>query len=101
SIIAGDFNAVYWLWQPGKDLNTAGNRIAEWAEKHNLYPSLTDSPTKHSGQYIDLIFSNCPTSSRVEHSLNTGSDHFTVVTTLPEPLRTTPGAGKKYIPMEC
>lgn len=101
SIIAGDFNAVHWSWQPGKDSDTAGNRIAEWAEEHDLYPSLTDSPTRHSGRCIDLVFSNCPTSSRVEHSLNTGSDHFTVVTTLPEPLRTTPGAGKKYVPMEC
>ncbi|KAL6702200.1 hypothetical protein J3F84DRAFT_392386 [Trichoderma pleuroticola] len=50
---------------------------------------------------INLVFINCPALTRVEHSLNLGSDHYTVITNLPKPLRTTPGAGKKYIPLEC
>ncbi|KKO96446.1 hypothetical protein THAR02_11453, partial [Trichoderma harzianum] len=89
------------LWDPGRGADPAGNKIAEWAEKHDLLPALTDTPTRHSGKCIDLVFTNCPASTRVEHSLNTGSDHYTVITNLPEPLRTTPGAGKKYVPMEC
>ncbi|PTB47368.1 hypothetical protein M431DRAFT_66670, partial [Trichoderma harzianum CBS 226.95] len=101
SIIAGDFNASHQLWEPGRGADPAGNKIAEWAEKHDLLPALIDTPTRHSGKCIDLVFTNCPASTRVEHSLNTGSDHYTVITNLPEPLRTTPGAGKKYVPLEC
>ena len=100
SIIAGDFNATHWTWQPGRRPDTAGNRIAEWADGCDLLPSLVDSPTRDSGKCIDLVFTNCSTSSWVERSLDTGSDHYTVVTTLPEPTRSTPGAGKKYLPSE-
>lgn len=61
---------------------------------------LTDSPNRDSGKCNDLAFSNCPASSRVERTLNTGSDHYTVVTSLPEPIRSTPRAGKKYLPFD-
>lgn len=101
SIIAGDFNAVHWTWQPGHDSDSAGRVTAAWAEEHNLLPVLLDSPTRDSGKCIDLVFTNCAASARVDHSLSTGSDHYTVVTTLPEPVRTTPGAGKKYVPLDC
>ncbi|KAL7918250.1 Endonuclease/exonuclease/phosphatase [Trichoderma austrokoningii] len=100
SIIAGDFNATHWTWQPGRRPDAAGNAIAEWAEEHNLLPSLVDSSTRDSGKCIDLVFSNCSISSRADHSLATGSDHYTVVISLPDPVRPTPGAGKKYLPLD-
>ncbi|RFU78212.1 reverse transcriptase [Trichoderma arundinaceum] len=101
TIIAGDFNATHWTWQPGRNPDTAGRRLAEWVESHDLIPTLTDTPTRDSGKCIDLAFSNCAAESRVDQSLHTGLDHYTVCTLLPDPVRTTPGAGKKYVPLEC
>jgi hypothetical protein len=46
TIFAGDFNAVRWTWQSGMDPDAAGNKIAEWAEEHELLPALTESPTR-------------------------------------------------------
>lgn len=101
TIIAGDFNAKHWLWQPGVQTDTPGREISEWAEATEVEPTLVGSPTRHSGYTIDLVFTNCPASSHVEKQLNTGSDHYTVVTKLPEPERGTPGAGRRYVPIDA
>lgn len=77
-----------------------GNKIAEWADKHNLLPSLVDSLIRDLGKCINLIFINCSTNSRVKCSLDTRLDYYTVVTTLLEFIRFTPGAGKKYLPFK-
>ncbi|KAL7940375.1 Endonuclease/exonuclease/phosphatase [Trichoderma barbatum] len=101
SIIAGDFNAKHWSWQPGVQPDTPGRLYAEWAEETDIAPILIGSPTRASGYTIDLVFTNCLAVARVEPPLNTGSDHFTVTTCLPDPERGTPGAGKLYVPIDA
>jgi hypothetical protein len=59
-----------------------------------------DLAIRDLGKCINLIFINCPIISWVERSLDTGLDHYTVITTLPNPIRSTPGAGKKYLPFK-
>ncbi|PTB47425.1 hypothetical protein M431DRAFT_102268, partial [Trichoderma harzianum CBS 226.95] len=54
----------------------------------------------HLGKYINLVFINYPTLTRVVYFLNIGLDYYIVIINLPKPLRITPGAGKKYIPLE-
>ncbi|KAL7940564.1 hypothetical protein V8C42DRAFT_349387 [Trichoderma barbatum] len=101
SSIAGDFNAKHWSWQPGVQPDTPGRLYAEWADEHDLAPALVGTPTRISGYTIDLVFANCQVDTRVEPPLNTGSDHYTVVTCLPDPERGTPGAGKLYVPIDA
>jgi hypothetical protein len=59
-----------------------------------------DSAIRDLGKCIDLVFINYPTISRVERSLDIGLDYYTVITTLPDLICSTPGAGKKYLPFE-
>lgn len=101
SIIAGDFNAKHWSWQPGVQSDTSGRTYTEWAGEAEVALNLTGTPTRASGYTIDLVFTNCAAEARVDTLLNTGSDHYTVVTSLPDPERGTPGAGKLYVPIDA
>lgn len=80
TLIAGDWNAVNWTWQPGHERHPGpGTRIAEWAEKHNLSPATDGLPTRDAGFCIDLGFTNIDNDSRRRLDLDTGSDHSSIL----------------------
>lgn len=84
-ILAGDFNAHYATWQPGVAPTPGAARLATWADTHSL-PLLNEPgvPTHDLGNVLDLVFSDMPLSkTRVADDLHTGSDHSTLVTTIP------------------
>ena len=72
TIIAEDFNAKHWLWQPGARPNTAGNQVADWAEATELLPILIEGPTNPHGNTIDLVFANTTAKARVDRTLDQG-----------------------------
>ncbi|PTB47734.1 hypothetical protein M431DRAFT_101683, partial [Trichoderma harzianum CBS 226.95] len=54
----------------------------------------------HLGKYINLVFINYLTLTKVKYSFNIGLDYYIVIINLLKPLRITLGAGKKYILLE-
>ena len=66
-----------------------------------LLPILTEGPTNPHGNTIDLVFANTSAKARVDRTLDTGSDHYTVTTTLPDPVRPAKTAGRFYVPEEA
>ncbi|EKG09163.1 Reverse transcriptase [Macrophomina phaseolina MS6] len=85
TVVAGDFNAVHWTWQPGHGRHRGpGNRIAEWAESRRLFNINPEGPTHDRGNTIDLVFTNIlGTETQVLEELRTGSDHYTLWTSIP------------------
>ena len=81
-LIAGDFNAKHWSWQPSHRGDTHSHTVAGWVEANGLGALLVGEPTRDSGQTIDLVFTDLPGESRVNRSLDSGSDHYTIETTL-------------------
>lgn len=80
TLIAGDWNAVHWTWQPGHERHPGpGSRIAEWAERQQLSVATDGEPTRDSGFCIDVAFTNLECDSRRRRDLDTGSDHHTVL----------------------
>ncbi|PTB47472.1 hypothetical protein M431DRAFT_102181, partial [Trichoderma harzianum CBS 226.95] len=49
------------------------------------------------GKYINLVFINYPTLTKVKYSLNIRLDYYIIIINLPEPLRITLGVRKKYV----
>ncbi|KDN63501.1 hypothetical protein CSUB01_12226 [Colletotrichum sublineola] len=85
ALVAGDFNAWHPLWQPGITPNWGANRLAAWADTHLLALANTPGiPTHDDGNTLDLVLTNLPlaTTTIAEH-LHTGSDHDTLLTTIP------------------
>lgn len=85
TVIAGDFNSVHWTWQPGHSRHAGrGDRLATWAENHTLRVCNPEQPTHIQGNTIDLVFTNIPgVTTQVAEKHYTGSDHFTLWTTIP------------------
>ncbi|PTB47279.1 hypothetical protein M431DRAFT_102681, partial [Trichoderma harzianum CBS 226.95] len=52
------------------------------------------------GKYINLVFINYPTLTKVKYSLNIGLDYYIVIINLPKPFKITLGVGKKYVLLE-
>lgn len=102
TVVLGDFNALHWSWQPGHSRHASpGARLAEWVEKVGLAIENPEGPTHKLGNTIDLVFSNIPgTDTLVEPGLATGSDHYTVVTTVPNRPAPSPTTGRLTIPAE-
>lgn len=89
TVVAGDFNAVHWTWQPGHDRhNSPGPRVADWAEAQGLTNLNPLAPTHEAGNTIDLVFTDIPEAqTEVLPDLATGSDHYTLWTTIPTSTR--------------
>jgi len=102
TVVLGDFNALHWSWQPGHDRHASpGTRLAEWIEKVGLAVENPEGPTHEAGNTIDLVLSNIPgTDTLIEPGLATGSDHFTLVTTVPNKPAPAPSTGRLSIPAE-
>ncbi|KAH7053453.1 Endonuclease/exonuclease/phosphatase, partial [Macrophomina phaseolina] len=96
TVVAGDFNAVHWTWQPGHGRHGGpGTRVAEWAENQGLFNTNPDGPTHKQGNTIDLVFTNIPgTETQVLEELSTGSDHHTLWTNIPSQTQTRAGTRK-------
>ncbi|POS82638.1 hypothetical protein EPUL_004536, partial [Erysiphe pulchra] len=59
SIAIGDFNSVYWAWQPSaSSYYGQGEEIEKWAEEHNLTCLIVGEPTHRAGNTLDLAFTN-------------------------------------------
>ncbi|PTB47704.1 hypothetical protein M431DRAFT_101704, partial [Trichoderma harzianum CBS 226.95] len=52
------------------------------------------------GKYINLVFINYPTLTKVKYSFNIRLNYYIVIINLPKPLRITLGVRKKYILIE-
>ncbi|KAI1097229.1 Endonuclease/exonuclease/phosphatase [Jackrogersella minutella] len=85
TVIAGDFNAVHWSWQPGhRPHNGPGQRVADWAELHELGTVFTGQPTQRCGNTLDLAFTDIlGTLGGPEPNWHTGSDHETIALHVP------------------
>ena len=83
-LIAGDFNAIHWSWQPNHEGTSPGSWVADWVEENDLMTLLTDETTHRLGNTIDLVFSNLFAEAQVNHSLATGSDHHTIEISIPK-----------------
>lgn len=99
TVILGDFNAVHWTWQPNHPPHDSpGSRVADWAMDKGLETIVADQPTNLQGNTIDLVFSNIPgTEGGTEAPLYTGSDHLTILTTVPTSRTPPPRAGKLQV----
>ncbi|KAM4055570.1 endonuclease-reverse transcriptase domain-containing protein [Hirsutella rhossiliensis] len=84
-LIAGDFNACHFSWQPGARSARNGKDIAQWAADKGLGLLTTPGEATHArGNTIDLAFANIPSADAlIEEHLHTGSDHYTISITLP------------------
>ncbi|CEJ95212.1 hypothetical protein VHEMI10707 [[Torrubiella] hemipterigena] len=91
TVIAGDFNATYALWQTTKNPTTEGALIAQWVENNDLdvltkinTPTIMGTTRQRNTSTIDLTLSNIPgASSTVEEHLTAGSLHHTISTEIP------------------
>jgi hypothetical protein len=84
-VIGGDANAVDNVWEPGSGSQHRGGQLASWScETGMVYTGQPGVPTQRAGHVLDLVFSNIPfAATRVRPDLRTGSDHETLVTTVP------------------
>lgn len=86
SIVVGDFNIRHRDWDhTTHQAPYNGDQLVDWASRQDLYLLNPDQTATHSrGGTLDLSFSSMPLASCiVAHDLSTGSDHETLVTTLP------------------
>ncbi|KAI0994593.1 hypothetical protein K3495_g13588 [Podosphaera aphanis] len=59
TVAIGDFNSVYWAWQPSASNHYGqGEEIEKWAEEHNLTCLIVGEPTHRAGNTLDLAFTN-------------------------------------------
>ncbi|KHJ35401.1 putative eka-like protein [Erysiphe necator] len=59
SIAIGDFNPVYWAWQPSANSYYGqGEEIERLAEENNLTCLIVGEPTHRAGNTLDLAFTN-------------------------------------------
>ncbi|TGO81815.1 hypothetical protein BPOR_1006g00010 [Botrytis porri] len=84
TVVGGDFNAKYDLWEPGVPTAGQGDALAQWASDQGMeYIGTPGAPTHARGHVLDLTFSNLATATTViDDDLHSGSDHVTQVTTI-------------------
>ncbi|KAI0992951.1 hypothetical protein K3495_g15233 [Podosphaera aphanis] len=59
TIAAGDFNSVYWAWQPSATSNYGqGEEIEKWADENGLSCLILGEPTHRAGNTLDLAWTN-------------------------------------------
>jgi hypothetical protein len=78
-LLAGDFNAVHWTWQPDPPQHPGrGEDLAQLFEEFGLTVLNKGGPTYTAGNTLDLAVSNIPGIVCVRPDLYTGSDHYTI-----------------------
>ncbi|RAL63535.1 hypothetical protein DID88_003579 [Monilinia fructigena] len=85
-LIGGDFNAKHDMFEPGVESSNQGASLAAWSLDSGAdFIGEPGEPTHRAGHTIDLTFSNIPfAETTVRHDLDCGSDHFTLITIVPE-----------------
>jgi hypothetical protein len=91
-LVGGDFNAKHESFEPGVGAANGGTDLARWAAAASMYYiGVPGQPTHRAGHVIDLTFSNVPfAQSAVDASMHSGSDHETIVTSIPASVIGTP-----------
>lgn len=84
-IVGGDFNAHNDFFEPGVNNMGRGGELADWSNNSLMYYIGEVGVSTHDrGHVLDLTFSNIPfASTKVRKDLATGSDHVTLITTIP------------------
>ncbi|RAL60503.1 hypothetical protein DID88_000278 [Monilinia fructigena] len=84
-LVGGDFNAWHDMFEPGVRSTHRGADLARWSSESNMdFIGTPGEPTHNAGHVLDLTFSNIPFASTiVRKDMHTGSDHETLVTSLP------------------
>ncbi|RAL60819.1 hypothetical protein DID88_010144 [Monilinia fructigena] len=73
------------MFEPGIHSSNQGSLLAAWSLSSGAdFIGDPGEPTHRAGHTIDLTFSNIPfAETKVRHDLDSGSDHFTLVTLIP------------------
>jgi ribonuclease HI len=84
-LVGGDFNVRHESFEPTVTAANGGLELARWAAVASMdYIGVPGQPTHYAGHVIDLTFSNVPfAQSAVDASIHSGSDHETIVTSVP------------------
>lgn len=87
AMVCGDFNIRHADWDTSTNsMPQDGDALLHWTQAHSLYllnPLAT--ATHNRGGTLDLVFAKHPgAKSEVSLDLHTGSDHETILTTLPQ-----------------
>lgn len=84
-LAVGDFNSVYWGWQPGTTITYGqGEEIERWAEEHNLTCLIVGEPTHGAGNTFDLAWNNIAVARAwVERDECVTSDHLPICGSVP------------------
>ncbi|RAL62128.1 hypothetical protein DID88_002614 [Monilinia fructigena] len=74
------------MFEPGVESSNQGASLAAWSLDSGAdFIGEPGEPTHRAGHTIDLTFSNIPfAETTVRHDLDCGSDHFTLITIVPE-----------------
>lgn len=72
-------------WQPGIRSNQSATDIVAWINRHELMVlNRPGMPTHELGNVLDLAITNIPfAKTQIADPCYTGSDHYTLVTTIP------------------
>jgi hypothetical protein len=84
-IVGGDFNAHHDFFEPGVNTFARGGELVEWSAENMMdFIGEVGTATQRCGHVLDLTFSNVPwAQTTVRADMHCGSDHETLVTTLP------------------
>lgn len=84
-LIGGDFNARHDMFEPGSSNENGGAALARWACTNGVeYIGEPGQATHRAGHVLDLSFSNIAFARTViVEDMNCGSDHETLVTSIP------------------
>jgi Endonuclease-reverse transcriptase len=84
-LVGGDFNVWHPLFEPGVTGKGGGAALVAWAAESGMdFIGQPGVATHKGGHVIDLTFSNIPFATTVvKGELSTGSDHSTLLTTVP------------------
>ncbi|RYP55425.1 hypothetical protein DL770_010922 [Monosporascus sp. CRB-9-2] len=102
TVIAGDFNAVHWLWRSNhKRHKGPGERVAKWAEDHGLAVLNLEAPTHQGGNVVDPTLSDIASADAwVNPILYARVDHYAIEASIPVAAPPVPNPGKYRIPID-
>lgn len=95
--VLGDFNIRHHHWDHTTDASPGtGEDLLRWTASHHLdILNPFDTPTHNQGGTLDLCFSNYPNATcTVAYELHSGSDHESLILSLPLPSSFIPPRGK-------
>ncbi|KAI1370755.1 hypothetical protein F4677DRAFT_342879 [Hypoxylon crocopeplum] len=84
-LMGGDWNVWHPEFEPGVQGRNRGADLAQWLLASGMtFTGVPGQPTHRAGHVLDLVFSNVPfVETTVVDSMATGSDHFTLLSSIP------------------